>query len=1021
MILSLFQEPEKSHPRSGLLFQLMTLSRSFLRNARFITCFCAILIACGMGYSEAQAQTAPVTCGAPVLGNETEPALLLWEDCSTGTWTVWAAGGGAATVQTFDGGISANQNATMVAGSRLESNDVLDATDPMNILFMLNVAGPGVDTFDFAFPDTAAVCFDAPGANLLVGPNRSPITPPVDLNTMGPCVSAACGAPAYNKATERGTFLWQGCQSGRWFLRVTAGGQSVDYVGLLDSDQPLVSVTPFSLESGDVLNNSPSNQFDYALHVGGKGEDGVNFSLAAGASACLDTGGSVIVGADRTSVQSPFDIHTLGACSGSNPPPPPPPPNPNPTPNPNPNPNPSGVPYLQDADTTDSVRFFIDTNLRDSNRPFPRITTGPIKQKGTAEQFSKYGVMAVKPGRFDWVKQIKAINPSLAVLRIFAPFEYQGFNEGNPCRQANGMPFGGTGPATANCKVYAGHWLYAPGSTLRNSISATATTLKVADASRFNKGRHVVIYDGGAGAFNNAEHALVTAVNTSTDTLTLAKRAFKSTARSHPAGAIVAEHTIGNGSNQVAENWAYNLSTTCPRDSSGRKMNVVLADWLANNFDKDSKGNPSGLKVEGILFDSDFPFIQASGHGKRPDVNNDLVLDNGLLPNGENLWGNGLEVFYGMLRQRLPNAVQVGGVTESRGYTSLNGTQLEGWPQRSIGSSVPDYRAIDGRLSTYSVQMHHGEVGPRYTEGFNRVSTKLYPYNGDKPNTNAPFRFAFGLILLDDGYFGQQNSEVKDPWWDEYAVDVVPGSPTYGQAIRSTPKDESLIRSHSGWMGFPWGPRHRIYSQTAFAAKNTLIANGGFESGLGPWQGNKVSVKVTTNAADVLKGTKALHISKPNSYVSKVTGATAKGPTVHLTGGVDYTLAFAAKASDIRIIQVAMGNQSELMDIADTWVRRVFTFTAPSTGNYQLKFSVGRESTDVWIDEIYLFKGNADVFRRDFDNAVVVVNATPSARTVDLGGTFERILGTGQDPINNGATVKKVTIGPYDSAILVRP
>jgi hypothetical protein len=52
---------------------------------------------------------------------------------------------------------------------------------------------------------------------------------------------------------------------------------------------------------------------------------------------------------------------------------------------------------------------------------------------------------------------------------------------------------------------------------------------------------------------------------------------------------------------------------------------------------------------------------------------------------------------------------------------------------------------------------------------------------------------------------------------------------------------------------------------------------------------------------------------------------------------------------------------------------------------------------------------------------VVVVNATPSSRTVDLGGTFQRIRGTGQDPINDGASLTQVTLAPYDATILVRP
>ncbi len=142
------------------------------------------------------------------------------------------------------------------------------------------------------------------------------------------------------------------------------------------------------------------------------------------------------------------------------------------------------------------------------------------------------------------------MDPSTAGLRIIAPAEYQGWNDSDPCRQGSGLPFGGTGPSTQGCDVYAGHWLYAPGSTLRSAINAGTTTVQVADASRFNAGRYVVIYEGGAGAFRNAEHARVTGVNRSNNTLTLANRGYKSTAASHPAGSIIAEHVIGNGGEQ---------------------------------------------------------------------------------------------------------------------------------------------------------------------------------------------------------------------------------------------------------------------------------------------------------------------------------------------------------------------------------------------------------------------------------------------------------------------------------------
>jgi hypothetical protein len=570
--------------------------------------------------------------------------------------------------------------------------------------------------------------------------------------------------------------------------------------------------------------------------------------------------------------------------------------------------------------------------------------------------------------------------------------------------------------------MFAGHWLYAPGTTLSAAISATATTLQVADATRFNVGRYIVIYDGGPGAFQNGEHALVSAINTATKTLTLAARGYKSTPYAHGAGAIVAEHVIGNGTGDGWEmNWVYNLSTASPRDASGRQINEVMAEWLAQNYNKDTAGRPATPRIDGILYDSDFHFVVDGGHGRKPDVDNDLVLDNGIAADGRNLWGEGLDDFYTGVRERLPGVVVVGGVIESRGYSSLNGTQLEGFPNRNLGAYNEDYREIDGLMSNYSVHMHHGEVGPYYTESINRVSTKLYPYNGIVEATNAPFRFSFGLTLMDDGFYGQQNSNVTDPWWDEYAVDTVPGSATYGRAIASNPQNESSIRSHDGWMGSPLGPRYRVYDEAAFVLARNLLPSGTFDTALGPWTGSNVTVARDASAANGLDGAGVLHIGAQQHYSSSETGASVQGPTAQLVAGREYTLTFAAKATAIRTIGVAVGSQTEQFYIPATWARRVFTFTAPSSGSYAIRFNLGREDSEVWIDSVYLFEGNANIYRRDFEHAAVLVNATPTARTVELGGTFQRIRGTGQDAINDGATLSRVTIAPYDAAFLVRP
>ena len=61
-----------------------------------------------------------------------------------------------------------------------------------------------------------------------------------------------------------------------------------------------------------------------------------------------------------------------------------------------------------------------------------------------------------------------------------------------------------------------------------------------------------------------------------------------------------------------------------------------------------------------------------------------------------------------------------------------------------------------------------------------------------------------------------------------------------------------------------------------------------------------------------------------------------------------------------------------------------------------------------------------DLWRRDFENGIVLVNPTMKVIEVDLGGDFEKIFGR-QDPyINDGKIVNKVKIGARDSLILLK-
>ena len=104
------------------------------------------------------------------------------------------------------------------------------------------------------------------------------------------------------------------------------------------------------------------------------------------------------------------------------------------------------------------------------------------------------------------------------------------------------------------------------------------------------------------------------------------------------------------------------------------------------------------------------------------------------------------------------------------------------------------------------------------------------------------------------------------------------------------------------------------------------------------------------------------------------------------------------------------------------WRRIVTNVTVPENiGAIRLCFFVGHDISPVWIDDVYLFPGETNLFRRDFQNGIVIVNNLSRPHEVQLEDRYMRIRGTGQDAINDGAMADRFTIAAKDAAILVRP
>jgi len=61
-----------------------------------------------------------------------------------------------------------------------------------------------------------------------------------------------------------------------------------------------------------------------------------------------------------------------------------------------------------------------------------------------------------------------------------------------------------------------------------------------------------------------------------------------------------------------------------------------------------------------------------------------------------------------------------------------------------------------------------------------------------------------------------------------------------------------------------------------------------------------------------------------------------------------------------------------------------------------------------------------DIWERSFENGVAVVNSTDSAQKINLGGDYEKIHGTQDQNINDGAIVSQVNVNASDGLILLK-
>ncbi len=223
----------------------------------------------------------PSTCGAPNYNRATEHALFVWQDCATGVWSVRVTAGGQNA--TFSGDISASQPFDSVTPFSIEGQDLFDLSDPTAISYGLAVGNAGQDGFEFSIPGGAKLCLDltSPAAPVLLGENRTSLSVPVDLSTLGACSTPAVADLVTTKAVSSDPTPAEG-EVVTYLVTVTNNGP-LDATNVSLADNLPAGLTPTG-------NNGSVTQGNY---LGGTWEIG---SLPVSASATLTIEGIVDAG-----------------------------------------------------------------------------------------------------------------------------------------------------------------------------------------------------------------------------------------------------------------------------------------------------------------------------------------------------------------------------------------------------------------------------------------------------------------------------------------------------------------------------------------------------------------------------------------------------------------------------------------------------------------------------------------------------------------------------------------------------
>ena len=401
----------------------------------------------------------------------------------------------------------------------------------------------------------------------------------------------------------------------------------------------------------------------------------------------------------------------------------------------------------------------------------------------------------------------------------------------------------------------------------------------------------------------------------------------------------------------------------------------------------------TGLMTDGVFFDNVFTtqsWLTEDIYGNPVQIsaNNDGVATPAATLDAE--WKAGVFLEIQTFRQLMPNALTCGhamNIYEPGIAALFNGI--------SIGFDTDN--VLEGRMGFSTLySLYHDwntlavpppitmvESSPMsqisYGYGYSPLSV-IPPSTLDFARTYYPYvRFGLALTLMNDGFFAHEFGDTyhgNNWWYDELNYNL----------------------------GYPLGPAQAIALSGPTATN--LIVNGGFEQSLsatwGSWADTGCAASISQQTSNAAVGTACARIDVPETDGIDWHIEMAQYNRT-LIQNTNYQLTFWARASTNRNISVSSQKDSpnwdnyglyQLIAITTNWQQYSVTFTATeSATDARLQFFVGATTGTVWLDDVVLMPAAPIVYRRDFNNGVVLLNSATQAQDFNLGPGFHRLTG----------------------------